>query len=430
MKLTAESILKEHPILAEKKLYLAISGGVDSSVLLDLLLQLDLKPHLLHVNFKLRGAEANADEEFVKGLAKENNLQFSTKSFDAYAASEEFRLTIQETARKLRYDWFEEIVEQNSIILTAHHLNDSFETFFINLLRGTGLKGLTGIPESRGNIYRPLLHVSKLAICNYAEEKNVKWREDSSNSIDKYLRNKVRHDIIPRLEELGNGIYEKMDATFTELREADELIKSMADKWLAENVLEQRVKLNIVHSTNDYLLRMAFRKMGIKRSNFSAFKDFLSSRSGSIFQTKTHLFAKTHEALSFKEEEGIEVFSETIENIPCTLEVHNQTMAFKYSDKVEIDLNIQQLDRNTLELPLTLRSPKEGDRITPLGMKGSKLISRIFIDHKLSAFEKEDQLVLADATDSPIAILGLCISEKHKIQKKTNSVLEIKISKL
>ena len=246
MKLTAASILEQHPILSEKKLYIAISGGVDSSVLLHILVSLNLKPHLLHVNFKLRGEEANKDEEFVRELSQKYDLEFSSKSFDAYAISQELRLTVQETARKLRYDWFEEIMDPDSLLLTAHHLNDSIETFFINLLRGTGLKGLTGIPESRGNIYRPLLHVSKLAICEYSDKHNVEWREDSSNSLDKYLRNKVRHDLIPRIEDSGNGIYTKMDTMLQDLQAADELIKDTADNWFKVNVENNSIDLKVL----------------------------------------------------------------------------------------------------------------------------------------------------------------------------------------
>ena len=196
------------PFLQGKKLLLATSGGIDSMVLLHLCHKLKLDIRVAHCNFQLRGDESEEDEKFVKAQCEKLDVLLFINHFDTKKFAEKQKLSIQVVARNLRYDWFNTLLINNDYdyILTAHHLDDSLETFLINFTRGSGLDGLTGIPKQNGNVIRPLLPFSRKEIENFAKENNIKWREDSSNASDKYLRNKLRHEVIPILKELNPSL--------------------------------------------------------------------------------------------------------------------------------------------------------------------------------------------------------------------------------
>lgn len=421
-----KDILLNFPELNQRKVFLAISGGIDSVVLLKILLGLKIKPILLHCNFKLRGEESDQDEKFIHELAKNNDLVLECAEFDTTAKSEEFGLTIQETARKLRYDWFSEMVDEKSILLTAHHLNDNIETFFINLLRGTGLKGLAGIPTSRENILRPLLKYSKIAVQEYALEKGLKWREDSSNQSNKYLRNKIRQSLVPSLIDLEDSFESKMGSTIQELNEANSFLENLSDTWRQACIVDNTISLETILSTNNFMLRNALKPYGIRRQNFEAFHHFLSGKSGGVFEAGGFTFTKTNANVVFrpKELEASGIFT-LIESLPSKVKIKNGTIEFSFSDKTKVNTSIQQLDANKVTFPLTLRTAKEGDRITPMGMKGSKLVSRVFIDHKMNSFEKSEQLVLENHDGLLLSIIGICIAEEHKMRATTDKVIEI-----
>jgi tRNA(Ile)-lysidine synthase len=218
-------IQKNLSFLSGKKLLLAVSGGIDSIVLTDLLLQLDFKIGVAHCNFQLRAEESDQDFSFVKDFCKKNNIPFFGQHFDTKEYAERHKLSIQIAARKLRYDWFDELLKTEGFdyLLTAHHADDSVETFLINFTRGTGLDGLTGIPQRNDKIIRPLLLFSREAIENYAKENNIQWREDSSNASDKYVRNKIRHEIIPILKELNPSFLASFQNTIENLHQTQSL---------------------------------------------------------------------------------------------------------------------------------------------------------------------------------------------------------------
>ena len=196
------------PFLKDKKLLVAISGGIDSVALTTLLSKLGFAISLAHCNFNLRGKESDLDEEFVKKLGEKLNARVHTKQFKTKEIAQENKQSTQITARNLRYHWFSELVEQNSFdyVLTAHHADDNIETFLINLTRGTGLDGLTGIPQINGNIVRPLLPFSQKEISTFIKETAIEWREDKSNATTKYIRNKIRHQVIPSLKEINPSL--------------------------------------------------------------------------------------------------------------------------------------------------------------------------------------------------------------------------------
>ena len=206
MKMKFENhIAQNFPFLSGKKLLLATSGGLDSMVMVDLFRHLPYEIAIAHCNFQLRGLESFEDKNFVENYAEANDIPFFVTQFDTEAFAKDYKLSIQVAARELRYSWFYELLDTKKYdyILTAHHADDNLETFIVNLVRGTGLDGLTGIPAQNENIIRPLLIFSRAEIENYAQENTIDWREDSSNASDKYMRNKIRHNLIPILKELN-----------------------------------------------------------------------------------------------------------------------------------------------------------------------------------------------------------------------------------
>jgi tRNA(Ile)-lysidine synthase len=230
--------LKKHinenlPFLGKSKLLLAISGGIDSVILAHLLHEMNLDFSLAHCNFKLRYEDSDKDAEFVTELAKNLNIKIHLNSFETSTYATENKISTQMAARDLRYSWFEDLILEFNydFLLTAHHANDNLETVLINLTRGTSLHGLTGIPEINGNIIRPLLPFTRSEIEKYTIANNISWREDDSNSSKKYFRNKIRHDVIPVLQELNPSILE----TFTKHLSFLKLEKNVLDNHF-ENV--------------------------------------------------------------------------------------------------------------------------------------------------------------------------------------------------
>ncbi len=224
--------ITEMPGLSTSKLLLALSGGVDSMVLADLLIQSGLKFSVAHCNFQLRGKASDGDSSFIEEFCKENQIDFFIKKFDVQGYQKTGNYSIQMAARNLRYDWFDELIQQYQFdfLLTAHQLDDSIETFLINLSRGTGIEGLTGIKKQKGKILRPLLPFSKNEILDYAEKNNVKWREDDSNNSDDYLRNKIRHRIIPVLKEINPNFAKSFTKSLNYLESDCELITFQIEK--------------------------------------------------------------------------------------------------------------------------------------------------------------------------------------------------------
>ena len=221
-------IQKENLFLSSDKILLTVSGGIDSTLMCELFHKAKLNFGIAHCNFQLRAEESNGDEAFVGTLAEKYNVPFHTTTFTTSAYAKKNKLSIQFAARQLRYLWFEEIREhyKYNYIATAHHQDDSIETFFINLIRGTGISGLHGILPKHGNIIRPLLFTTKNKIETYSKKHKLKYREDSSNASDKYVRNKIRHHIIPVLKELNNSLENTINKSIQHIREVELIYKN------------------------------------------------------------------------------------------------------------------------------------------------------------------------------------------------------------
>lgn len=428
--------IKEQKLIdPSDKILLAVSGGVDSVVLCKLLHQAKIKFAIAHCNFTLRGEESDVDELFVEELAELYNVAFHSISFDTNSFAKKNKLSVQVAARELRYKWFEEIKTQFNftLIATAHHQHDSIETFFINLLRGSGIRGLHGILPKQGDIIRPLLFANKVEIETFAKKNKLKFRRDSSNETDKYLRNKIRHKLIPLLSTINPSANKNIADTIENLREVETIyLKSIEKKRL--KIVEEKnglVKINIkelqkLKSLSAYLFEYLY-PLGFNSKIIDDILESLNSESGKQFFSGTHRLIKDRKYLIISTNDKI-IDSKNI-NISVSqkeIKVGSNKIVFKkmvHSKKVDLKASkdIAQVDFEKLKFPLQLRKWEHGDTFHPIGMKGKKKLSDFFIDQKFSLIEKENTMVLI-SDNTIVWVVGHRIDDRFKITDKTKQI--------
>ncbi len=423
------------------RILLAVSGGIDSMVLLHLFAAAGYSPGIAHCNFHLRGDESDGDEQFVRSVAETMEAACYPQEFDTEQAAAESGISIQMAARDLRYRWFEKIRKNHGydLIATAHNQDDVIETFFINLSRGTGIRGLTGIPVRSGKVIRPLLFASREAIVEYATENDIRFREDSSNASDKYLRNRVRHQLIPMLEKENPSFRNGLMDTMLKLSETEKLYA----RELAQ------VKLMLLHTEGD-ITRIRIRDLSahdasrsilfeiLTEYNFfsQAMEDILHSLegpSGKQFLSATHRIVKDRDDLIItpldKEEERKYYLERETGRLsePVGLEwmVVDNTETFH----IPSDPKIACLDLQKLDFPLMMRHWRSGDYFQPLGMQGMKKISDYLIDTKVSLPDKERTWLLTSGSKI-VWVIGKRIDDRFKVRPKTKQVLMMKITSL
>ncbi len=433
--LFSKYIDKELAFIKDKKLLVAISGGLDSVVLAHLCAQLQLNISLVHCNFNLRGNESDEDESFVLQLAEDLELEVFVESFETETYAQEHKISIQMAARELRYVWFEELASQlhYDYILTAHHADDNLETFLINLSRGTGLDGLVGIPEKNGKLVRPLLPFSREEIQIFAGKNQIKWREDSSNASTKYLRNKLRHDVIPKLKAVNPQFLQNFSKTQQHLRESKQFLDSISEE-IAGKVVDRvdgdvrYFNIEKIKSFNHFntVLYQLFKDCGFNQWN--DIEELLDAQTGKYVLSKTHRLLKNREnlVLSNLPEDGrkatLKIFEgdESIETSLGTLTLEDvNTMGQSISQIVYVD-------KDLLKFPLTVRHWEKGDYFYPFGMQGKKKLSKFFKDEKYSALEKEKVLVLC-SKDNIVWVLNKRLDNRFKVTQDTQNILKISI---
>ena len=416
--------------LKDKKLLLAVSGGVDSMVLLDLFYKLRFDICIVHCNFQLRGKESDADEMLVRETCQDSYIPYFIESFDTLEFAKENKLSIQLAARKLRYDWFQEIISLGfDYVLTAHHLDDNVETFLINFTRGTGLEGLTGIPAQNGNINRPLLPFSREEIENYALENKIQWREDSSNASDKYFRNKLRHNIVPTLKELNTGFLDSFQNTLHHLQQSESLVND-ASKLVFEKVAEEKENQLEIHLKPllEFQNYKAYLYQWLKEYGFSAWNDIydlVEAQSGKQVFSETHVLLKDREKLILTERKSIdksEVF--IIESLDSKVNIPLKLRFYKGVNIFETNSNCIFVDENKLKFPLTIRKWQEGDYFYPAGMNGKKKLSKYFKDEKYSLLDKENQWLLC-SEDQIIWVIGKRADDRFINKETTQNNIKI-----
>ncbi len=428
---------KEKLIKSSDTVLLTVSGGIDSVVLCELFYQSKIKFAIAHCNFQLRGKESDGDELFVEALAEKYKVPFHTISFATSSYAKKHKLSIQVAARDLRYAWFEEIRQQYSYarIATAHHQDDSIETFFINLIRGTGIKGLHGILPKQGNLIRPLLFANKKEIIAFAKKNKLKHREDSSNASDKYVRNKIRHSLIPLLNEINKNASANIITTIENLKSVESVYQKRIDKKRTSLVIEESglVKISISKLTKlkpiePYLFEFLY-PLGFSSIVVGEIIASLSSESGKQFFSETHRLVKDREFLLIEETGNkTEELDNRFKILKSTKELPfgNQTLIFKSikpSPKLKLvnPPTIAQFDFEKLVFPLTLRKWEKGDVFYPIGMKGKKKLSDYFIDKKLSLLEKDNSWVL-ESNGQIVWVVGQRMDDRYKISPKTKKI--------
>jgi tRNA(Ile)-lysidine synthase len=398
--------------------FVAVSGGIDSMVLLHLFRSTGYKVTAVHVNFGLRGRESDEDEMFVKEHCERWAIGFLSRHVLTKNYATDKGVSIQMAARELRYEWFSELTMSTpgSVLATAHHINDSGETMLLNLVRGTGIDGLTGIQLQNNNVIRPLAFATRKDINDYAAEHQVVWREDESNLDDHYQRNFLRHRVMSLLKQINPSLDETLSKNFSRLGAERELMErslaTLKEKFSSDdddNIrIPKKALEGFIHKSG-VLLRM-IEPFGF---NFSAAESIVASmngQSGKVFFSSTHQLVIDREyliisSLSDEAETGISI---------------EETTEIKFSN----DPRIAHLDADKINAPLVIRKWKGGDSFQPLGMKGRKKVSDFLIDEKISVTEKQSVMVVT-SNEEIVWLAGLRIDDRFKITSETKRVLII-----
>ncbi len=425
-------------IYDHQKVLLTVSGGIDSMVMTHLFKQVGIEYAIAHCNFGLRGNESDEDAFFVQEVAQVQGIPFYIKRFDTKEYAKQNKLSIQEAARSLRYNWFESLIKETDLDLyaTAHHFDDQTETFFINLFRGTGISGLRGILPKNGNCIRPLLFASRARIVKFAIENRINYREDSSNANNDYLRNRIRHNILPALEKTNSGYRIGIQNTFKALSSTEHFVLSQIDalKKRMFRKCQQHFEISIVellkNECPDFVLYELLKPFDF---NFAVVKNIIKSLNGEpgkIFLSFTHeviLDRKTLliSPLIIQETEIFEIDenkTEIFQPLHFKLEIKPLTK----KSVIEKNPDIAFLDFNKIKFPLRIRKYQQGDYFYPLGMKNRKKLSDFFIDNKFSLLEKRNTWLLLSGKE--IAwVVGKRIDERFKLTSQSENAIIIRL---
>lgn len=421
---TVKAFAKQHELINNSdQIALAISGGRDSVALAHLLNAWQRPFMLLHCNYGLRGTESDLDEQFVKELAA--HLSFCSgvlvKSFKR--EMQNVGSAIQEKARNLRYQWFQDLYNDGYFtkLLTAHHRDDSLETFFINLSRVSGIRGLSGISIQRDFIVRPLLCVNRVEINAYLGDNAIDYREDQSNAENKYLRNKIRNRILPTINKEINEFSEKADLTIGILKEEKKLLETLVNEKISD-LVKHRTDRELRIAKNGLLgfphpTVLLYQILNTYGFNYAQCQQIIASitHAGVLFSSSTHDLVIESESLYLKKRNTIK---------PDTA-VMDKPGHYSFGEwKIELQkVKTPLFSENpfeeflclcTKDFPLELRLCKQGDKIQPLGMTGSKLVSDVLTDAKVNRLQKEETPVLT-AKNDVIWVIGHCLSDRYKV---------------
>jgi tRNA(Ile)-lysidine synthase len=431
--------ISRHKLIDSRdRLLLAISGGIDSVVMCELFHKSGIRFDIAHCNFSLRGEESDGDELFVRSLAERLNVNVHVKKFDTQSYAVKEGVSIQMAARDLRYLWFKQLALDHAYdkIAIAHNLNDQAETFFINLLRGTGIAGLRAMKPNHEGIIRPLLIFSREEIISFASENECSFREDSSNASDKYLRNRIRHHLLPLLKELQPELYPIFSENLERLADTEKVYLNEIERQRQLNVyvsgkryLINIERLNLLNPLQTYLFEF-LKPFGFNETAVSQLISVLNDIPGKVFLSATHRLVKDRDSLIIEplEEsrfESVEVFIEenTVNtdvpfNIEFTILDRHQFTAFNPSPL------IAWIDKNKLVFPLSLRRMQTGDRFRPLGMKGFRKLSDFLTDLKIPLPDKQNTWVITSGPDI-VWVVGHRIDDRYKVTTQTKEIFKI-----
>jgi tRNA(Ile)-lysidine synthase len=417
---------------------LTVSGGIDSMVMAHLFLAIGAKIGIAHCNFCLRGPESDEDEAFVKSLASAHKIPFFSERFDTIGFASEKGISIQMAARELRYRWFEEIRLKNnfSYISVAHNLNDNVETFLINLTRGSGIGGLTGMKPKHKNLIRPLLFASRKSIIDYSNLNKIDYREDRSNSETKYTRNKIRHVIIPQFREINPSFETTIIETAERLNEINEIISGhiseIKNKVSVPDGASISFRINMLQglSPKYTLLFELFRLYGVSKGQLDDLVNLINGKTGGQLLTADYRLIKNRKEL---------VVSRIEADTENCFEISGVEDFVKFPDYNSAEIkkigtgflipeysNIACLDADKISFPMIIRKWKHGDSFYPLGMKQKKKLSDYFVDNKYSILDKERCWIL-ESDGKIVWIINDRIDNRFRFTHNTKEALIINV---
>lgn len=419
--------IKKHKLLSLSDLYIvALSGGADSVALLFLLDEMGYKVHALHCNFHLRGEESDRDERFCEDLCLKKNIPFHRIHFDTLMYAETHKMSVEMAARELRYRYFEQLRKDIGAegICVAHHQDDTVETVLLNLVRGTGLRGLTGIQPRNGAILRPLLCVTRTEIEAYLATKQQDYVTDSTNLETDFVRNKIRLQVVPLLRQLNPAVSENIVRTADHLTEAQKVLDTVVDTYKGSNQLDLCALQQV--GSAEYIVFEWLKQYGF---NGSQVQQVISAETGSIFSSPTG-----YEVLKDRGRLLVEptIMAFTPIRIPeegtYVLPDDRRLNVRRSNPFVSKDSHEATLDARQVRFPLTVRRVEEGDWMIPYGMTGRKLLSDLMTDLKMSLFDRRRQLVVVDAQGAVVWAIGLRTDHRCRVTDTTQEVIAIKIN--
>jgi tRNA(Ile)-lysidine synthase len=425
----------------DDRILVAISGGIDSTTLLHLLVAEGYTVAIAHCNFGLRADESDGDERHVRALQQRHQLDGFYVRFDTEREAQKAGESIQMAARRLRYEWFMRLcnTEGYQYIAIAHNADDVAETFFLNLTRGTGLKGLTGIKPKTGRVVRPLLFATRHEIEEYARQHGIEFREDSTNAKDKYARNRIRHNVVPQLKLINPSFAQTMLDNIARLQQVEDLVTQAVNRFRADAV-----------TATPHQIRISIRQLRCNRNASLLLYEFLceygfnssqtegiihsieSGESGRQFVSPSHLLLRDRDHLILTptpkgKADDIYQIETDCSSISSPITLKFDAISTSKSFQIDKRSTAACLDLAKLRFPLTLRRWQSGDEFVPLGMKGTKKLSDFFIDQKLSIIDKENQWLLCSGTDI-VWVVGHRIDDRYKLTPQTSTAYIVSLS--
>ncbi|MDH5602607.1 MAG: tRNA lysidine(34) synthetase TilS [Cyclobacteriaceae bacterium] len=426
-------------ISGESKFLLAVSGGIDSMVMVDMFMKAGLRFVVAHCNFRLRGKESDEDEQFVGNFCRDHKISFLTKTFSTKNHAKKLGISVEMAARELRYEWFSQLMEEMNFhfLCTAHHQNDSLETALFNLTKGTGIAGLRGIRPLAGYILRPLLEMTRRDIVSYAGENNLLWREDRTNREDVYHRNYIRHHVVPALEKINPNVTGTFVFTSERIRGAESLLEKYLQE-IAGRIISNREEVVCIDKTilgrysmeeAKTILYSILKSYGFEYGRMTDIYDSLKGQPGKRFEGEGHVLYSDRDCWCLarnvgEEEEAVVKISQE------DVQVNFGDQQFKISIVEKKDWclvkekKVAQLDASRLVFPLEVRKWQKGDFFSPLGLKGKKKVSDYMIDRKIPLTLKRHKLVFLSGKNI-IWLSGEQIDDHYKVEDKTERILLI-----
>ena len=437
-----EQFIEQKELMSKNQLYLvALSGGADSVALLLVLKRLGYNVEAAHCNFHLRGEESDRDEDFCKDLCCELDIKLHLAHFDTQTNASLHGISIEMAARNLRYNYFEALLKDinASAVCVAHHKDDSAETLLLNLVRGTGIEGLTGIKSKNNRIVRPFLCVRRNEIINYLEQQNQSFVTDSSNLVNDVQRNKIRLDVMPLLQTINPSVVEHLNQTSEYVEDATAILNTTLEQMYDRVVLLKTEEQTIVdierlekEQSSNYLLWYILKNYGFNAAQIKQISSGLKISVGRVWESAIHALTINNnkiivEPLFTCDTKEYRLIEEGLYHLNSKLSIEIKKESYSSDKGFSKDPKDVWIDADKVVFPLSIRLIKEGDRMIPLGMKGSKLISDMLTDLKVSYFDRQRQYVLLDNKQQIIWLLGHRIDDRYKITSSTKTVLKIKL---